>query len=66
MSDAELIYNALLRTERRLEAEADARPKGSDMRTSILVTLAGLVALREELGRDLAKSAPTTKEPEHG
>jgi len=55
MTDADLIYNALLRAEKRLEDKADSYPKGGDMRTGVLIGLACLITLREEIGNGLSK-----------
>jgi len=54
MSDADLVYNALLRAERRLEAIAtDGNfPLAADLARPALIALQ---TLREELGNGLSK-----------
>lgn len=54
MTDADLIYNALLRAERRLEAIAgDGKyPVAGDLARPALIALE---TLREEIGRGLAE-----------
>ena len=55
MTDADLIYNALLRAERRAEMAADAAAGSNDPRS--VVFKAGLLAvrmIREEVGNGLA------------
>lgn len=56
MSDAELIYNALLRAERKLEP-----PEGTAIMTAAMIervaAFRALRALREEIGTGLARRA---------
>lgn len=54
MSDADLVYNALLRAERRLEAIATDgnHPLAADLARPALIALQ---TLREELGNGLSK-----------
>lgn len=53
MTDADLIYNALLRAERRLEATATdgAHPQAADLARPALIALQ---TLREEIGGGLS------------
>ncbi len=53
MTDADLIYNALLRAERRLEAAATdgAHPQAADLARPALIALQ---TLREEIGSGLS------------
>lgn len=53
MTDADLVYNALLRAERRLEATAtdSAFPQASDLARPALIALQ---TLREEIGSGLS------------
>ena len=56
MSDAELIYNAFLRAERRVQEELDAMPH-SERIISVAVwdRLRTINLLREEIGRGLSQ-----------
>jgi len=54
MTDADLIYNACLRAERRIEAEADDLPGGSPERSRLIAAFHAVRTLREEIGRGLA------------
>ena len=58
MTDADLIYNALLRAERRLEAEAAEIPEGRDARYRANAILRAIFAIREEVGNGLAARTP--------
>lgn len=53
MTDADLIYSALLRAEKRLEATAtdEAYPHAAELARPALIAL---LTLREEIGRGLA------------
>lgn len=54
MTDADLVYNAFLRAERRLEATANdgAYPRAAEV---ALTALATVQTLREEIGRALSE-----------
>ena len=56
MTDADLIYNALLRAERRMEewTERDPTMLPRESRLGFLV----INAIREEIGRGLAEARP--------
>lgn len=56
MSDVETIYNALLRTERRIEAAyAEATARASPACTHLAGASIAIHVLREEIGNDLAE-----------
>lgn len=60
-TDADLIYNACLRAERRLEASHERARRSGVNPTAILVSeliLSALTALREEIGTGLATERP--------
>lgn len=54
MVDADLIYDAMLRVERRLEEKWCGAPVGSPQEASITPTLVAVQMIREEIGRGLA------------
>lgn len=54
MSDADLIYNACLRTERKLEELADEQPKGSPTYAMAQMVFLVVKMLREEIGTGLS------------
>lgn len=57
MSDAELIYHACLRAERRLELELNtADSEGADNYTVAHAVARAVQTIREEIGRDLARA----------
>lgn len=60
MSDAELIYNALLRAERKVEAELEAMPP-SQQKVSIghWERLKTINLIRQEIGAGLASRPPS-------
>ena len=55
MTYADLIYNALLRAERRLEADLEALPIGSPQSYRASGVLVAVMTIREEIGKGLAK-----------
>lgn len=59
MTDAELIYNAGLRAERRIEEKANAEPAGSPQRSFYLSALLAVTTLREEIGKGIVEVYPS-------
>lgn len=57
MSDAELIYAALLRAERRLEERAERAPHGTHavVQQELRPMQLAVLLIREEIGRGLAE-----------
>lgn len=55
MTDADLIYNALLRAELRLQKLYEERTPGTTARAIALTSFAALSILREEIGNGLAQ-----------
>lgn len=53
MTDADLIYNALLRAERKLEARAADEVTSPEVAKLNLAAFAALRTLREEIGNGL-------------
>lgn len=58
MRDADLIYNALLRAERRLEAAFEDLPIGSPQSSWASAALAAVLTIREEIGNGLSQEGP--------
>ncbi len=58
MKDAELIYNALLRAERRLEAAAPQTSSNPALMALSLLAVDVVQTIREEIGRGLAEARP--------
>ena len=64
MTDADLIYNACLRAERKLEAELAAMSKQdrtTDLRRHVM--LATIHAIRQEIGCGMAEEALASRGP---
>lgn len=55
MSDADLIYNACLRAERKLEERAENLSGSPDVAIHVHACLTAIQALREEIGNGLSR-----------
>lgn len=55
MSDADLIYNACLRAERKLEERAENLGGSPDVAIHVQVCLTAIQTLREEIGNGLSR-----------
>ena len=54
MTDADLIYNALLRAEKRMEADIKACDPGEPDYRPALAVLRGISLIRDEIGNGLS------------
>ena len=57
MKDADLIYNALLRAERRMEADLRSADDGMEY-VAAYAKYVAVAVIREEIGRGLAEARP--------
>lgn len=59
MSDADLIYNACLRAERRLEEMIERAPYGDRaiVRSEVSIAMDAIRTLREEIGNGLSRES---------